>query len=191
MTVRETVMVATMPDPLAALERLHEQNRREIDARWQRSQLRLLVMFFITLLAAGIFHTLSLLPAAPPVTIRNLRATSETNLCAGDVLTYAYDLVGEEPAVVELTATIWRVTPPQTIIYSGTRRDILIPPVTHRGGESIVVPALVFDPTRPELVSITAGRYERRIAVTAVGRDTQDFAVALPFAVREDCNDGK
>ena len=187
MTSHENVMVAHTPDPLEALAQLHEQNRREIDARWQRSQWRLLFMFFVTLLAAGIFHTLSLLPSAPPVTIQNLRATSSTELCAGDVLTYAYDLVGDEPAVVELTSTIWRVTPPQTVIYSGVKRDILIPPVTHRGGESIVIPAVVFDPTQPEPLQIAAGVYERRIAVTTVGRDTRDFAVALPFLIREDC----
>lgn len=177
---------------LEAIKSTHEQRVSEINERYKRSQGRMtavFVLFLFGLIALDWFA--SLLPNPPGasvVEISNLRAVGPTELCPGEILRYAYDISGDRSGVLDLDTTIWRVTPPAAVLYSMSRRVVLVEPINFEREDAWLVPVEGTDPLTLQRLQWLPGAYERRIAISTPSRNTQPAIAVLPFSIREDCN---
>ncbi len=179
-------------NPMETLRLLCKERQQEIDARYMRSQWRLFWAFLIFMILAYGAHLLSLqLPSRPGpslVEIRDLQPRGPTALCPGDTLGYAYSVVGNEWGVFDLDLTVRRLTPPpMTIVYSDEITDILVLPEERRQIEAWVIPTQVIDPLSLQIIRLTPGLYQRRIAISTSSRNTDPEIALLDFSIREDC----
>lgn len=170
----------------------HEERMADINAHYRRGQWRTILAFTLLFMAVLLIDwftsTLPNPPASPVVDILNLRATGPTELCPGDTLTYSFEVDGEQRAVLDFDTTLWRQSPPATVIFSQTLRVVLLEPVHYERTATWQLPARVIDPVMGEEVILAAGAYELRIALSTTSRNTAPAIKALPITIREDCS---
>ena len=127
-------------------------------------------------------------PVPPPLMeFHGVRVTGPSALCAGDTLTYSVDLSVTQPGVYAVDVSVWRVTPPATVIFSEERRFVASEPTDYTLARAWTVPLHHIDPTTNALVDWSPGRYERRHAISTTSRASEPSIIAVPFWIRADC----
>jgi hypothetical protein len=173
------------------LEHMHDQRRLEMEQRHKRAQRRMFLMIAAFLVGmAALNYLASMIPNPPEaelVHINDLRATGPTDLCPGDTLHFAYRVTGDMAAVLDVDHTVWRRTRPQTVIYSISRRMVLVAPVEYERIAAFALPADQIDPISMTPVEWLPGIYELRLALSTTSRNTMPAIAALIFTIREDC----
>jgi hypothetical protein len=114
---------------------------------------------------------------------------SPTALCPGEALNYDLTLHYDGQGVFVIDISVWRVTPPATVVYSESRRVVMTGPQEMLLPQRWVVPDRVFNPKTGLTEPFTPGLYERRHAVTTASRATAPAIIAVPFTVRGDCGE--
>lgn len=126
-------------------------------------------------------------PAAAGFAYVGVSGVSDTELCPGDTLRYRLDMRYEQAGVYEVDITLWRVTPPATVIASNVRRVVIAGPVELALDYAWAVPAGYVSPQTGEWMALEPGRYERHHAVTTSSRSTEPAIVTIPFEIGEGC----
>jgi len=111
----------------------------------------------------------------------------ETALCPGDTLRYDVSLHVSGPGVFDLDVSVWRTTPPATVLFSSTRRMVFTGPTDYELERSWTIPDFYASSVDGSPERWAAGQYERRHAISTSSRSTQPSIVAIPFSVRADC----
>jgi len=86
-----------------------------------------------------------------------------------------------------LCVSVWRTTPPATVLFSSTRRMVFTGPTDYELERSWTIPEFYASSTDGSPERWAAGQYERRHAISTSSRSTQPSIVTIPFSVRADC----
>lgn len=116
-----------------------------------------------------------------------VEALGDTTLCPGDVLRYRLDMRYQVAGVYEVDVSLWRVTPPLTVIASTARRVVIAEPTELQLDFAWTVPDGYISAQTGETLPLEPGLYERHHAVTTSSRSTQPAIVTVPFVVMEGC----
>lgn len=156
-----------------------------------RKQIRrvniLLIAIFLIVLAIPLFVTWWVGRAYPSIStieIENVQVIGPTDLCPGEVLTFAYDFHASGSGVLIRDATARYVEPPKTVIFSNSRRFIQDGPIDEHVIEAWHVPATYLDPETDEAAPVPVGRYYRHFAVSSPSRSTVIAIATVPFTVK-------
>lgn len=113
--------------------------------------------------------------------------TGETALCPGDILSYDVALHVSGPGVFDLDVTVWRTTPPATVLFSSTRRLVFSGPTDYELERTWTVPEMYASSIDGSPERWAAGHYERRHAITTSSRSTKPSIVVIPFEIEANC----
>lgn len=106
------------------------------------------------------------------------------DLCPGEAVSYRYTLHSNTNGVIEVDAAIWRVEPPQTVIYSLPGRMILDGPTDITVTEDWNIPLA---PITRQVSDMSPGKYERRLAFRNLYQTETPAQLKIPFTIREGC----
>lgn len=178
-------------DPRDLVQMHHEERTKHIDEHYSKNKWRLIwwfvVVFAVWVAADYLFSLLPNRPGAAIVTVSAPLSASPPELCPGDVLEYTYRVDADQNGVVDIDTTLYRVSPPQTLIYSVTLRDILIDP-EHRELQTVwQIPSEVTNPLTGQTIPLTKGAYQRRISVSTSSRNTTPTITKIDFEIRAGC----
>lgn len=127
-------------------------------------------------------------PLRPPVMeFAADRHAENIAVCPGDTIPYAIDLVVTQPGVFAIDISVWRITPPAVVLFSEVRRVVFSEPTSYTVKRQWVVPPTYVDPITSVPATWGPGQYERRHAITVMGRDAEPSFAVIPFTIRSDC----
>lgn len=122
------------------------------------------------------------------VEMNNLHVLSKsTELCHGDKLSFGYDLHIAGDGILIRDLTVWRVDPPQTIIYSEFRRSIINEETDQHHIETFKIPHSYHNYETDEWEPIPPGRYERRFSISSPSNLEAFTKASIPFTIKEKC----
>lgn len=131
--------------------------------------------------------TLREVPGEAAIVYTAVDVVGDAALCPGETLTYTLEFVYNQPGVFDVDVTVFRVTPPQTILFSETRRVVIAEPEALTVAYAWVIPAEYEDIRTQAMVALAPGQYERRHSVTTISRSTEPAIVTIPFEIGEGC----
>lgn len=121
------------------------------------------------------------------ITVDNVKTIHTIDLCPGEAVRYQYTLHSNTRGVIEVDAAIWRIDPPQTVIYSLPGRMILEDAYNLPVVEDWVIPVV---PTTRQVSDMNPGLYERRLAFRNLYQTETPAQISIPFTIRENCPEG-
>jgi hypothetical protein len=159
---------------------------RSLKLRYARD----MAIWFIVLLMSVAWWWFAVTPspvAAPLMEFSDARTVTTTPLCPGDTLPYSIVLHVSEPGVYAVDVSVWRMTPPATVIFSEARRFVISRATDYTLPREWSIPLTHPDPTTNGQVTWQPGRYERRHAISTVSRAAKPSIVVIPFTIAERC----
>lgn len=163
----------------------HEQQIRRL-FRHQRISLVMLTALF----SLAWFY-LTIIPERPARALMEygaIEVLSDTALCPGDTLTYRPTLHVNGPGVFTIDTTIFRLTPPATIVFSeAPLRAIFAAPIVFVSTRRLPIPPTWRDPDTGEMHAWEPGQYELRRSISTVSRSTEPSIEVIRFEIRSDC----
>lgn len=162
---------------------------RAVDTVYKRARGWLLFLVAVGFLVntAQFWYASAERPAHALMEFTQAQTVGETALCPGDALRYDVGLHVSGPGVFDLDVSVWRVTPPATVLFSSTRRMVFTGPTDYELERSWTIPDFYASSVDGSPEYWTAGQYERRHAISTSSRSTQPSIVTIPFVIREDC----
>ena len=173
------------------LERQIEQIKLQQEMKVHRMFLhqRISLLVIAVVFSAAWFY-LTIIPERPGKTLMRFQEVvplSSTNLCSGDKLQYQVGLEVYAPGVFVYDVSIWRITPPMTVIFSDPQRVVFTQPQTYVVTREWTVPSTYVDPGSLERVEWLPGEYEMRFGLSTSTRSTLPSTTVLPFTIQENC----
>jgi hypothetical protein len=170
---------------------IEEEQRKDANLRHQIKRVNTILVGVILALIVGPI-TLALwveyrYPRVSSLRIENVEIIGATELCPGDMLLVAYTFNAEGAGVLIKDATTWRITPPETVIYSDWSRFVLTEAAAQRELEVWPVPTTMFNVETGEKHSLQPGAYERRIAISSPTNSQAVAIESVAFSIKEDC----
>jgi len=163
------------PDEFAGLKQLY------------RRLVLLLVGVFLMVSIAWAYFVIYPSPFPSPLMTISGSSTTDDPVCPGDTLPYTVTFQVTEPGVYAVDVSVWRVSPPATVLFSDARRMVLTEQISYTIAREWVIPATYPDPTINLPVAWLPGRYERRHAISTVSRATKPSMVSIPFTIAKGC----
>lgn len=167
-----------------------EYRMQAVDARYHAARNMILVVFVLGVLSNLLLWWVASGPERPGHALMQFaraEAVGPTALCPGDTLRYDLALHVAGPGVFDLDVSVWRVTPPSTVLFSQTRRMVFDGPAEYTLGREWVIPEVYSSPVDGSPERWAAGQYTRRHAIVTVSRSTEPSIVSIPFSIRQDC----
>lgn len=168
-----------------------EPRIREINRQFYRARIWLIVLATVGfVINAGLFYAVlrNETPQHALMEYSSIAVESPAALCPGETLVYRPNLVVNGPGVFTIDTTIWRITPPATIVFSETPlRAIFDAPIIFTSARRFVVPPTWRDPDTGESQRWEPGQYELRRAISTTSRNTEPSIATIRFSIREDC----
>lgn len=163
----------------------HEQQIRRLFRHQRISLVTLAVIFSLA------WFYLTIIPERPARALMEygaIEVLSDTALCPGDTLVYRPTLHVNGPGVFTIDTTVFRVTPPATLVFSeAPLRAIFAGPTVFESTRRLPIPAGWRDPDTGELHAWEPGQYELRRAISTTSRSTEPSVISIPFSIRLDC----
>jgi hypothetical protein len=126
-------------------------------------------------------------PAISTVTFDNLQVVGESALCPGQPLIISYDFHAGGSGVLVRDATVWRLVPPRTIIFSTSRRFILDGPIEQHLNEAWHIPVHYLNPETDKVELIPPGDYKRIVAISSPSASRIVAIGSVNFSIKEGC----
>lgn len=117
----------------------------------------------------------------PPVIL------GSSDLCAGDKLTFSYNLHIRGTGVLIRDLTVWKVNPPKTVVFSDALRFIVDAPIDQELIESYAIPYFYRNRETSNLEKLPPGKYRRLIAISSPANYKVVAIEGVDFTIREDC----
>lgn len=125
------------------------------------------------------------------VVISDTHIVGQTDLCPGDSLKTAFRVRADGEGVIVIDRTIYKVTPPMTVIFSDSKRAILANDLTRDIVDVYVIPETYVDEFTGETMPFSEGTYKRLIALSSP-RIAPVFTLGeATFKIRADCKKEK
>lgn len=115
------------------------------------------------------------------------RVTSAAALCPGEILSYSFEVVVNEPGVFEFDQSVWGVQPRRGVVFERPLRLALGSAERWQVHWWWELPAQYTNPRTGQLDDWQAGAYEVVLGITSVSRDTVPSLATVPFQIREGC----
>lgn len=164
------------------------QRVRELERFYRRQIVGWLLLIFL-ISVAWFWFAVTPTPVGPPMmSFDKAELSGPSALCPGDILSYTIDVHVNAPGVYAIDVSVWRVTPPATVLFSDERRVVVTEPTEYELDREWRIPQFYPDPRTGELVPWLPGQYERRHALSTTSRATRPSLVAVPFTIRGDCH---
>jgi hypothetical protein len=129
-------------------------------------------------------------PSPAVVNLSVIPAIINPVLCPGDTLRYLINIDVQEPAVIELDASVRYVDTKLTVIPSVTRRIIYDSKDAVRLPGNWAIPDMMpATSTRPQESPWIPGQYRRLIALTGIEGNTRASVASVDFRIGEDCRE--
>lgn len=176
-----------------------EELEERVDA-WTRTQedkvRRMFLHQRISLVVIGLVFSaawfyLTILPERPGNTLMQFQVVaslSSTSLCVGDTLQYQVGLEVYDSGVFDFDVSIWRLTPPMTVVFSNPQRVVFTQPQTFVVTREWIVPDTYINPATSAREEWLPGQYEIRFGLSTPSRSTRPSTTALPFTIQENCS---
>lgn len=163
---------------------------QEINAQYQQARRWLIWLMVVGFVVNGALFYAVLYNAPPPPLMEYTKAfaSGPTALCPGDTLHYTLELEVHGAGVFEINQSIWRVTPPQTVVFSQTpRRAIYTEAVSFVSERHFILTPTYPDADTGEPMRWKPGQYEMHRSISTTSRNTEPSIVSIPFSVKSDC----
>lgn len=108
-------------------------------------------------------------------------------LCPGDTVDFNYIVHIRAPGVFHLDRSLWRVSPPMTLIFSRTEAGVYPAPIDFAARREWLIPSTVTSPENGKPMYLAPGRYEWRWAMSTSSRSTVPSILVVPFNIMSDC----
>ncbi len=151
-------------------------------------------VFFIAL-AVGVIVNVALYftatgPERPGKTLMEIELTQPwvtPVLCPGDTVNIEYTVHIREPGVFHMDRSLWRVTPPQTLVFSRTEIGVYPARIDFLSQREWLIPPSIINPVDGKPMTLAPGQYEFRWAMTTSSRSTVPSILVVPFQLRQGC----
>lgn len=172
------------------LERLTSPDQRKLDDQKQKNAQQnhaVIIGVLIVLCISSVFSSFRNFqqPKIGDITISQPVLLGPSELCPGDHLIYQFEWHGSGLGVLDFDATIWRVDPPLTDIFSDSLRDVLPGNSSQMRKVAWPVPYTYHDLATDSDVPLPPGNYERLIAITSPSRSLSSDAKAISFTIKK------
>lgn len=164
-----------------------ETQKQEISRLFLHQRISLLV---IGLLFSAAWFYLTIIPERPGQTLMEFESVeplSPTDICPGHVLRYQVDLRVEGEGIFDYDLSIWRISPPMTVIFSTPQRVVFSEEKEFTVIRELRLPEEYVDPGNGALTPWLPGEYELRFALSTPSRSTKPSIEVLSFRVLENC----
>lgn len=171
------------------LDRLMSDEQRAHDERVERQQRQnsFILRVVLVLLAAIWIIAIASDILGSYIRIDNVEVIGTSALCPGDNLVYRYDYRAKANGAGVIDATVWRISPPQTVVFSTRRYFVLIGERSESVVEYWPVPRTYIDLASGQALPIPPGDYERQFSVASDNDDEVGDTDVVPFSIRKDC----
>lgn len=176
-----------------ALEEIGTARAENREFRRQVTRINVLLLLVLAALVVGpllfSWFIAPLYPSIQAVTLTNLRSEGPTDLCPGDVLHTTYTFAARGTGILYRDATIFRVTPPATIVFSQPLRFIVRGAHTREVHDAWTVPTTFIDELTNQPSPLLPGVYKRFYAISSAGADGRFVAGEVTFTVSDQCTE--
>jgi len=108
-------------------------------------------------------------------------------VCPGERVNIDYMVHISGAGVFRLDRSLWRVSPPMTMVFSTSQHGIYPAPIDFMSRREWLVPVTYIDPITDLPQPLPPGEYEFRWAMSTASRSTIPSILTVPFTVKEDC----
>jgi len=106
------------------------------------------------------------------------------SVCPGETVDVDYTVHIRAPGVFSLDRSLWRVSPPLTLIFSTTETGIYPATINFMSRREWVVPETYVSPIDGKAARLEPGEYEWRWAMSTTSRSTNPSILVVPFEVK-------
>ncbi len=107
-------------------------------------------------------------------------------VCPGERVILDYTVHIRAAGVFSLDRSLWRVSPPMTVIFSASQHGIYPAPIDFMSRREWVVPETYVSPIDGKTARLEPGEYEWRWAISTTSRSTIPSILTVPFAVKSE-----
>lgn len=108
-------------------------------------------------------------------------------VCPGETVNLDYTVHIRAPGVFSLDRSLWRVSPPMTLVFSHTETGVYPLPIDFISRREWLVPMTYTSPVDGKPTPLAPGAYEWRWAMSTASRSTVPSILLVPFTVKEGC----
>lgn len=108
-------------------------------------------------------------------------------VCPGETVDIDYTVHIRASGVFSMDRSLWRVSPPLTLIFSTTETGVYPTAIDFISRREWAVPVTYISPIDGKAARLTPGDYEWRWAMSTTSRSTVPSILVVPFRVKEDC----
>jgi hypothetical protein len=126
-------------------------------------------------------------PRIASISLTDVQAVGETNLCPGEALRIRYGVRIAGAGVLDSDATIWKLEPPYTIVSSFPQRIVVDGAVDQQVEEVWIIPDEYVNPRTGLSEPLPPGEYRRNISLSSVDRDRVSAIGSVLFVIAADC----
>lgn len=119
--------------------------------------------------------------------VENFAIDGPSVLCPTDRLVVRFDFKGRGQGNFDQDATLFRVTPPQTIISSSTKRYVLAGDFARVAYRSWLVPSFYEDERTGRMMPLEPGEYRLQYSLSAVSNDAVSDVDTAQFTIPPGC----
>lgn len=129
-------------------------------------------------------------PERPGQTLMELELVSDwtpPTVCPGERVNIDYTVHIRASGVFSMDRSLWRVSPPMTLIFSQTETGVYPAKIDFMSRREWLVPKTYTNPIDERPAAMPPGEYEFRWAMSTTSRSTEPSILVVPFRVKENC----
>ena len=168
-------------------ETTHVERINRIDRDFTQSRRIILLAMMVGLMVNGALFWILAGPERPGRSLMELELVdgwAAPSVCPGETVDIDYTVHIRAPGVFSLDRSLWRVSPPLTLIFSTTETGIYPATIDFMSRREWVVPETYVSPIDGKAARLEPGEYEWRWAISTTSRSTVPSILTVPFSVK-------
>lgn len=111
---------------------------------------------------------------------------TQPTVCPGETVDIDYTVHIRASGVFSMDRSLWRVSPPLTLIFSTTETGVYPTAIDFISRREWAVPVTYISPIDGKAARLTPGDYEWRWAMSTTSRSTTPSILTVPFTVKSE-----
>ena len=168
-------------------ETTHVERLNKIDRQFANYRRIILWAMMVGLMVNGTLFWILAGPERPGRSLMELELVdgwTAPSVCPGETVDVDYTVHIRAPGVFSLDRSLWRVSPPLTLIFSTTETGIYPATIDFMSRREWVVPETYVSPIDGKAARLEPGEYEWRWAMSTTSRSTNPSILVVPFSVK-------
>ena len=168
-------------------ETTHVERLNKIDRQFANYRRIILYAMMVGLMVNGVLFAVLAGPERPGRSLMALELVdgwTAPSVCPGETVDVDYTVHIRAPGVFSLDRSLWRVSPPLTLIFSTTETGIYPATIDFMSRREWVVPETYVSPIDGKAARLEPGEYEWRWAISTTSRSTVPSILVVPFSVK-------